>query len=227
MNRVSTKSNLNPIERSLYRNIIRPLTKKFNKKISSAIPKYELTDEHVKNAKLLATREDLLKLLPKDGVVAELGVDTGGFSEKIFSITSPKKMHLIDLWGDKRYNQLKRAGVEAKFAKEIKEGNVEINLGLSTEVVNQFEDGYFDWIYIDTSHSYETTFAELELYKTKLKKDGIIAGHDYIVGNWEGNVRYGVIEAVHEFCVKDKWEILYITNELYIKPSFAIRKIIA
>ena len=110
--------------------------------------------------------------------------------------------------------------------KEIKENKVEINRGLSTQVVDQFANGYFDWIYIDTTHSYETIIEELELYRSKVKENGIIAGHDYIVGNWDGLVRYGVIEAVYEFCVKYNWEILYLTNELNIKPSFAIRKII-
>ncbi len=222
----TTTVKLTALERWMFKKILRPLIKKINKKISAAIPKYALREEHVKNAKLLTTREELLKLLPSNGIVAELGVDQGGFSEMIWSINKPQKLHLVDFWGSKRYNQAKRSAVEAKFAQEIKDCKIEINLGLSTDVVAQFTDRYFDWIYIDTTHSYETTIEELELYRPKIKENGIIAGHDYIIGNWDGLVRYGVIEAVYEFCVKYDWEILYLTNELNIKPSFAIRKII-
>jgi hypothetical protein len=72
---------------------------------------------------------------------------------------------------------------------------------------------------------YKTTTDELQSYHLKIKPNGIIAGHDFILGNWDGIVRYGVIEAVYEFCVKYNWEIIYLTTELYTNPSFAIRKI--
>lgn len=188
------------------------------------IPKYELSNEHIENAQLLLTREELLKKLPKDSVIAELGVDNGEFSEKILSICTPRKFHLVDFWGSTRYNQNKRSNVENKFATEIAENTIEINLGLSTDVVEIFPEHYFDWIYIDTDHTYKTTIAELEAYRGKMKEGGIIAGHDYILGNWNGMVRYGVIEAVYEFCVRHNWEILYLTQEMGIYPSFAIRK---
>ncbi|MEX0773138.1 MAG: class I SAM-dependent methyltransferase, partial [Balneolales bacterium] len=83
---------------------------------------------------------------------------------------------------------------------------------------------YFDWIYIDTDHSYETTRDELRLYASKVKQGGIIAGHDYVKGNWITTYRYGVIEAVHEFCVNNDWELIYLTAEPIENQSFAIRR---
>jgi|TARA_B110000967_G_scaffold1410_1_gene1462 hypothetical protein len=208
-----------------YNTLFVPVVKKGNSFISSKIPKTELSKIHVNNAKLLTTREELLSLLPMGGVVAELGVDQGDFSESILNITKPQKLHLIDSWGDKRYNQKKRKSVENRFFKEVKENSIEINIGLSTEVVTNFKDNYFDWIYIDTTHSYKTTIEELEAYRTKIKPNGYITGHDFILGNWDDLVRYGVIEAVYEFCVKYDWEVLYITTEIENNPSFAIRRI--
>lgn len=82
-----------------------------------------------------------------------------------------------------------------------------------------------DWIYIDTDHSYETTRDELRLYASKVKDGGIIAGHDYVKGNWITTYRYGVIEAVHEFCVGNDWELIYLTAEPLESQSFAIRKV--
>ena len=96
---------------------------------------------------------------------------------------------------------------------------------LSTDTALEFEDGYFDMIYIDTDHSYATTRDELAAYLPKMKPDGIIAGHDYSLGNWVTGYRYGVIEAVHEFCVAHDWELLYLTAEPLERQSFAIRKI--
>ena len=209
----------------VYKSFILPTVKKMNTKASQAIPIFELSEMHIKNAKLLTTREELLELLPKGGIVAELGVDEGEFSKSILGINKPKKLHLVDFWGSKRYNQDKRRKVETRFKKNIEANNLEINLGLSTEVVKGFQDNYFDWIYIDTSHSYKTTIEELELYRSKIKSNGFIAGHDYVMGHWNGMVRYGVIEAVYEFCVKYNWEIIFLTTELNESLSFAIKRI--
>lgn len=191
----------------------------------TVMPIIHLKPNHIQNTKLLANRNELLKLLPKGGICAELGVDIGGFSSSIIHFTQPKKLYLIDAWNSERYSSSKMAEVENKFFEEIRSGQIELIRGLSTEVVNNFQDNYFDWIYIDTDHSYETTAKELELYRNKVKADGMICGHDYIVGNWNAHIRYGVMEAVSEFCNSYDWELIYLTTEMDIKPSFAIRKI--
>lgn len=213
------------ILRPIYNKLLHPVMSSLMKRMSTGIPKFDLDSQHVENAKLLKNRQTLLEMLPKNGVVAELGVNKGDFSDLIVKTNTPKKFHLVDFWGSARYNQDIRKSVESRFANQIGDKSIEINLGLSTEVAAKFEDSYFDWIYIDTAHTYSVTIAELELYRAKMKDKGIIAGHDYILGNWDGVVRYGVIEAVHEFCSKYDWEILYITGELSENPSFAIRKI--
>lgn len=181
--------------------------------------------QHVHNARLLATREQLLSLLPQNGVVAELGVDHGDFSQKILEINQPSKIHLVDVWHSERYPERLFHEVKQRFQSEINSGNIEINRGLSTEVVDQFPNAYFDWIYIDTAHSYSVTKAELESYLPKMKPGGIIAGHDFIVGEIDVPWKYGVIEAVYEFCSSHGWEIIYLTMERAISPSFAIREI--
>jgi hypothetical protein len=193
--------------------------------LDKVIPRYKLNEIHISNLKVLVSREKMLEMFPKNGIVAEIGVDKGEFSEKIFNIASPKKLHLVDIWDSERYPKALHRIVEELFAEEIKNARVEINLGLSTTVVNTFDDSYFDWIYIDTDHTYATTRSELEMYSKKIKPGGIIAGHDYIQGNWNGMARYGVIEAVYEFCVKNSWEIIYLSMEIDHAPSFAIRKI--
>lgn len=189
------------------------------------IPGINLNQIHIKNLRILENREKLLELLPKNAIVAELGVDTGDFSRLIIKKTNPKKIHLIDAWGSNRYNNSKKEAVLKRFEREIDNNLLEVNLGYSTQVLKLFKDNYFDWIYIDTDHSYNTTKSELEIAAEKVKNTGIICGHDYFMGNWVSGYKYGVIEAVHEFCVNHNWEILYLTIEQSIPPSFALRKI--
>lgn len=183
--------------------------------------------KYIENCKLLPNREELLKFLPTGGVVAELGVDRGLFSEAILKINKPSKLHLVDVWSSKRYHDGLREQVEQKFAKQIKSHKVQMDLGLSTEMAAKYKDAYFDWIYIDTDHGYNVTIAELNAYKDKIKQGGYICGHDYIIGNWDGRVKYGVIDAVYEFCQKEGWQLIYLTCEHGggQHPSFCIQKI--
>ena len=189
------------------------------------IPKIKIKNKHTKNGIILPAREDLLKLLTKKGVIAEIGVDEGLFTEKIISITKPKKMHLIDIYNSTRYGQNKILKVKKKFLRKIKAGSLEINRSLSIKAAKKFKDNYFDWIYIDTDHSYSTTIKELYAYESKIKPNGIIAGHDYVMGNWAKSLKYGVIEAVAEFCVKKNWKIIYLTADFTENNSFAIQRI--
>lgn len=199
--------------------------KMYNQMQVAKIPVFDFSEIHLKHLVVLPDRKTLLHRLPKHGIVAELGVDTGAFSSEILSLTNPEKLHLIDVWSTKRYNREKKNHVFNKFSEEITVGTVEINIGLSTESVHNFPDAYFDWIYIDTDHTYKTTYEELCLYSKKIKPGGIIAGHDFVTGNWNGLIRYGVIEAVAQFCVTQGWELIYLTLENTESKSFAIRKI--
>lgn len=189
------------------------------------IPKVPLAEKHIAHTRLLLTREQMLELLPKGGVVAEVGVNRGDFSERIWAITAPQKLHLVDMWGSRQFPDQLMEVVRQKFHEQIAAGTVAINRGLSTEVAEQFPEHYFDWVYIDTNHSYATTRDELAVYSRKVKPGGILAGHDFILGNWVGGVRYGVIEAVYEFCQNEDWELIWLTMENGFPPSFAIRKI--
>ncbi len=191
------------------------------------IPKIPLRPENVENCSLVLDREVLLKEIGTGGNVAEIGVDEGKFSQQIFQINKPDNFHLVDVWGTDRFHDGKYEGVKKYFQQHIEDEQVHIHKKLSTDAVYDFEDNYFDWIYIDTNHTYETTRDELRLYAPKMKEGGIIAGHDYVHGNWITTFRYGVVEAVHEFCVQFGWEIIYLTIEPTENQSFAIRKIVS
>ena len=190
------------------------------------IHKAQLTASHIENARLVMDRSTLISKLPKGGVVAEIGVEQGDFSREIYDIAQPTMLHLIDKWGDPdRYHDGLKLVVESKFSSEILQGRVEINVGDSRDVLRQFPDSYFDWVYLDTDHTYEITVNELHVLESKIKPSGYICGHDYCVGNWTAGLRYGVIEAVHQFCVEKNFELIWLTRESHGFESFAIRRI--
>ena len=193
--------------------------------IENLFPKTTLANKHIKNCKLLLNRNSLIAEFCKKAVVAEFGVAKGDFSKVILKKTHPLKLHLIDIWNSDRYSLQLLENIKKTFSPELQKQKIQIHQKLSIEAALDFPDNYFDWVYIDTDHSYDTTKQELLRISPKIKKNGIIAGHDYSMGNWEGNYRYGVIEAVHEFCVNFSWEFIYLTIDTTERQSFAIRKI--
>lgn len=173
-------------------------------------------------------RDILLKQLPKSCICAEIGVYKGKFSERIIELTNPKKLILVDAWdisvmrdnsdshkSNTQYNfDLLYSHVYNKFKhKNI----VEIIRKNSNEALESFTDGYFDWIYIDASHNYEDVLNDLELSRLKCKKDGIIAGDDYVdaKGKWGTDV----IRAVDDFAKKYRFHIESINDQFIIKLS--------
>ena len=209
--------------KKIFKTLIRSL--KINFFGEKQMPRVPLTKKHMRNCELLLDRSEMLSKLKKRGKIAEIGVAQGEFSELILKITEPDLLHLVDVWNSKTYHAGLFKKVADKFKNLIDEGRIQILRKLSTDAAEDFDDNYFDWIYIDTDHSYATTREELVKYAPKIKHDGIIAGHDYTMGIWSSLNRYGVIEAVHEFCVKYEWELVYLTVEPTENQSFAIRRI--
>ena len=119
------------------------------------IPKIPLKPENVENCSLLLDRELLLEQIGTGGNVAEIGVDEGKFSQKIFEINKPDNFHLVDVWGTDRFHDGKYESVKNYFQQQIEDEQVHIHKKLSTEAAYDFQDNYFDWIYIDTNHTYE------------------------------------------------------------------------
>ena len=191
--------------------------------IKKSLPQINLENKHLKNAILLPSRIELLKYLPKNGTVAELGVLKGDYAQKISDITQPKKLYLIDMWDSENKISNEKARVQERFSKEIDNKSIQIEHNTTVAASNNFPDYYFDWIYIDASHVYEAISNDLEAYQNKIKHNGIIAGHDFT--GWDSwGVKYGVVEAVAEFCCKYDWEIIYLTIDT--SPSFAIRRMV-
>lgn len=194
------------------------------KQLKQATPQTRLDYVHTENCRVLPSRDALLQRLARDGVAAEVGAAFGDFTASILMLNKPRCLHLIDSWESSRYEEgLKK--IRTRFEKEITAERLVLNRGYSTDELKKFDDAYFDWVYIDTNHSFGTTFAELELSAKKVKPDGMIAGHDFCTGNVIDPVPYGVIEACAKFCVEHGWQYRYLTLESHGHFSFCLSKI--
>lgn len=175
---------------------------------------------------ILKTRNNLLELLPKNSIGVEIGVFKGQFADCILEIVSPEKLYLIDPWIGKMHSGDKD-GVVYEF---IDDGSVFFESVLTPKykddlrvklikntsgILRNFDDGFFDWAYIDGNHSYLGVTHDLEILRNKVKKNGIIMGHDYKIPKF-----YSVVKAVNDFCKKYKLQIKYLTNDGY--PSYFI-----
>lgn len=217
----TTPSRIHPLVRGLYWTLF-PAESDSSR--LDGLPK-TLSTRHVQNTAVLTDRNELLERMPKNGIIAELGTASGGFAERIQSYTNPSKLYIIDIWASGQYGEKEMEIVLNKFSSEINTEEVVVIREQSDIALTEFEDDFFDWVYIDTTHSYSQTKKELELSRQKVDEEGIIAGHDYKIGNVRTGVRYGVIEAVHEFCEKHDWELIMLTLETSGSRSFALSKI--
>jgi hypothetical protein len=191
--------------------------------LKQSMPKVQLQEAHTSHGRILPTRQTLLQKIPSGGVACEIGVASGGFTADILRLNAPAKLHLIDAWSEARYAADKQRVVSA-FQAEIDAGSIVIDQGLSIEMLQKFPEHYFDWVYLDTDHSYKTTAAELDLLRSRVKLGGRIAGHDLCAGNVIRPVPYGVVEACNEFCARHDWGYEYITLDSDCLFSFCLRQ---
>jgi hypothetical protein len=71
---------------------------------------------------------------------------------------------------------------------------------------------------LDACHTYEAVLADLNAYLPKLKKGGIMAGHDFLAKD------YGVEKAVYEFCKQKNYEVNTIPELSDENASFWFQK---
>lgn len=176
---------------------------------------------------VLMGRNSLLTALPKGGVVAEIGVAEGDFSEQIWISTSPARLHLIDPWVhqsraeyvgdisniDDHGHDAKMRKVLDRFSEPIDQGKIVVHRAFSGDIAPEFPDEYFDWIYVDGDHSYDGALTDLEAFLPKLKPDGMILGHDFCTLPGYKAMGVGVVEAVGEFRRRHDFEMLILTAE--------------
>lgn len=57
---------------------------------------------------------------------------------------------------------------------------------MSNDVVSEFNNNYFDAIFIDANHNFQFVKEDIEAWYKKLNNDGILIGHDFDYPNLPG-----------------------------------------
>ena len=168
-------------------------------------------------------RHELLKVLPKNSIGAEIGVCEGDFSELILTTVEPTKLFLVDIWGHislsyNDHNMVSNQEHETRFQYVTKRflnySNAYVVRSLSNAMPQIFPESYFDWMYIDADHSYEGCKRDLNIAKKLVKTNGYILGHDY---NWKFQ---GVMDSVNEFVAENNFYLSFVTSDK--NPTYLI-----
>lgn len=143
---------------------------------------------------------DMVKRFPSGSRFLEVGTFAGqSFAFLAVEIVNSGKE--IKLFGIDGFGW---SGLMEEFMANMKplNGDYTIIKGNSVELSETFVDHSFDFIFIDANHTYEEVKKDIEAYLPKVKKGGVLAGHDY------HPIWSGVIKSVDEL-FGDK----IITNE--------------
>ncbi len=136
----------------------------------------------------------------KDLVGAEIGVYHGGNAIEILNFLDIKKLHLVDHYSayhapeaqvfvpQEKQDESKKLAFDNLGSKGEK---IEWHLKPSVEAAKEIKDDSLDFVYIDATHSYDALTEDLNTWYPKIKKGGLVSGHDW---------HYDFIQkAVHNF----------------------------
>lgn len=143
----------------------------------------------------------------KDLIGIEIGSFAGQSTDIFIKTNSFKTLYCIDCWingydnadQSSKENQQAQKNFDQLFKNESRIVKIK---DYSNNVVNKFLDESIDFIYIDGNHQYEFVKQDLENYFPKIKKGGIISGHDYDLSNNIFSHIRGVKKAVDQFFKK-------------------------
>jgi hypothetical protein len=131
------------------------------------------------------SRNDLPELFKELGFTTgvEIGVFEGAFTEILGK--AGLKVYGVDPWlvyedyGHPSYKDV----AEKRYQKSLKRlapySNVTILREMSQDALKRFENESIDFVYIDGNHQFKYIAEDLYDWWKKVKKGGIICGHDY------------------------------------------------
>jgi predicted O-methyltransferase YrrM len=138
----------------------------------------------------------------RDG--AEIGVDSGRFSEVLFAGIPGLCLIGVDPW---ERNPLKEEQARSRLAKQSGWSPFKAT---SLEAAREIADGSLDFVYIDGDHRFDFVMLDLILWAPKVRVGGVIAGHDYYRFRNAGVVpavdAYTQAHRVHEWFLTDEKE---------------------
>ena len=126
---------------------------------------------------------------------AEIGVETGFFSEILCKANPNLHLYSIDAWDVSVYEEgfleqshplpgaTKQSYFEGTYNEAVKRlspYNCTIIRKTSMEAVKDFENNSLDFVYLDAGHDFLNFTLDIHFWKNKVRPGGIISGHDYM-----------------------------------------------
>lgn len=168
------------------------------------IRKFDLNPDDNQPVQLPITRDDLATLFAELGFKggAEIGVERGLYSETLLRANPHLFLHLIDpLEPYEGYREHVSKEKMDNFYQQTVErlrpyGNHMFHRQFSMDAVKTFKDESLDFVYIDANHDFQNTTNDIAEWSKKVKKGGIIAGHDF-TRNKKKDYKCHVKDVVH------------------------------
>jgi len=160
---------------------------------------------------LESTRADLHRLFAKFRFKhgAEIGVSTGIHAKEMLRRIPGLELICVDTW--KAFNRTsdERAAKNFETCQKRLEGRNAIYMKMaSMEAVKKIPDGSLDFVYIDGLHEFDPVMMDLICWSPKVRKNGIVSGHDYF-----SFYQSGVIPAVNTYTRAHNINDWYITRD--------------
>lgn len=143
----------------------------------------------------------------------EVGTEQGAYAKVLCDCNPGVKLYCVDPWlaypGYREHvSQEKLDGFYRKTRELLSPYRAELIRETSLSAVDHFADGSLDFVYIDANHEFSHVVADITAWLPKIRKGGIISGHDYIR---KKDMKFGVVEAVQGYTsaydIKD-WYVL-------------------
>src|SRR3990167_3818018 len=158
-------------------------------------------------------RDDLYKLFAElkftSGV--EIGVEKGKNAQTMFEIIPNLKLYGVDPYKQhpqasyvyhaeiRHWNAQYLHNAKRQCLKRMKGRNFTLLQGFSEDMAKSIEDNYIDFFYLDADHSYDFVMQDIILWGRKIRKGGIISGHDYYPNKDRSPRRAKVTQAIDDY----------------------------
>lgn len=137
---------------------------------------------------------------------AEIGVADGRYSEILLQTIPNLKLSCIDLWRPYENNWRKQDYHNEAYQKTLERIRPYPDATAipfpSIEASVNVQDESLDFVFIDGSHTFDHVMTDIIIWSRKVKKGGIVAGHDYYHFHDSG-----VVEAVNKYTEEHKIDL--------------------